>query len=66
MGIGSRVVLIEDIDMPLKVYKAGHEFTIYNCTERGFNLVDDDDNKIDETRFIHDKYKLVEQAKIQP
>jgi hypothetical protein len=57
--IGSRVRLKEDIEMFDCVYTKGHEFTVYGSSERGWDLVDDDGNKMDETRLISDKLELV-------
>ena len=63
MDIGSRVRLTEDVKLHNRIYIKGHEFTIYGISERGFDLIDDDGNKIDETRFIQSKYELITQAK---
>lgn len=60
MTIGSRVRLLEDIEMFNCIYTKGHEFTIYGKSYRGFDLVDDDGNKIDECLFIEDKLELID------
>lgn len=57
MKIGDSVILIEEINMWGKIYEKGHKFKIYGDSDyRGWNLIDKDGNKIDETRFIQDKY----------
>ena len=58
-SIGSRVHLIEEVDMGYCVYTVGHEFTIIGESERGWNLEDDDGNRIGETRMIHHKFELI-------
>lgn len=57
--IGSRVRLKEDHSMTKITYKAGHEFTIYGCSQRGWDMVDDYGNKIDEALFMEYKLELV-------
>jgi hypothetical protein len=57
--IGSRVRLLEDVEMFECVYTKGHEFTVYGASYRGWDLIDDDGNKIDECLFIHDKLELL-------
>lgn len=57
--IGSRVRLLEDVKMFNSIYKKGHEFKVYSSSYRGWDLIDDDGNKIDECLFIHDKLELV-------
>jgi len=56
--IGSKVKLTEDIKMFARTYKAGEIFTVYGSSYRGFDLVNDKGEKIDETRFVQDKYEL--------
>lgn len=58
--IGSRVKLLEDIEMFTCTYTKGHEFTVYGESYRGWDLVDDEGNKMDECLFIHDKLKLID------
>lgn len=58
--VGSRVRLTEDHEMPGCTYTKGHEFTIYGSSYRGFDMVDDDGNKIDEALFMHHKLELIE------
>jgi len=59
--IGSRVRLKEDVDMPgYMLFHKGHEFTVYDSSYRGWDLVDDEDNKLDETLFIDHLLELVE------
>lgn len=57
--IGSRVKLTEDISLFNKQFKKGHIFTIYGSSYRGWDLIDDDGNKMDECLFIHDKLELL-------
>lgn len=58
--LGSRVRLTEDVDMHNVTYTKGHEFNVYAETQRGFDLIDDDGNKMDECLFIHDKLELID------
>lgn len=53
--IGSRVRITEDIDK----FPKDHEFTVYGCTDRGWDLIDSNGNKLDETRMISSKIELV-------
>jgi hypothetical protein len=53
------VRLTEDVEMFKCIYTKGHEFTVYGSSFRGWDLIDDDGNKIDECLFIHDKLELV-------
>lgn len=57
--IGSRVRLLEDVEMFNCTYTKGHEFTVYGSSYRGWDLIDDDGNKMNECLFIHDKLELV-------
>jgi len=56
--IGSRVRLLDDIE----TYKKGHQFTVYGGSYRGFDLIDDDGNKIGECLFIHNKLELIDKS----
>lgn len=57
--VGSKVRLTEDIEMFFgKVYKAGEIFTVYGSSYRGWDLVNDKGEKIDETQFVSNKYEL--------
>ncbi len=59
MKIGDKVILTKDIVMWKTTYKKGHIFTIYNDSGfRGWDLIDADGNKIDETLFVQDSYEL--------
>lgn len=58
LKIGSRVKINEDISLFNKVFKKGHIFTIYGSSYRGWDLIDDNGNKMDECLFIHDKLEL--------
>jgi hypothetical protein len=58
--IGSRVRLKEEQVMPgYMTFERGHEFTVYGSSYRGFDLIDDNGNKLDECLFIHNKFELV-------
>lgn len=53
MKIGDRVVLKEKVEMSYITYYPGHEFTIIGSSGfRGWDLEDDDGNKLYETRFV--------------
>ena len=57
---GERVVFLEDFEFNNKLYKKGHQFTIVgNDDIRGYDLEDDNGNRIGETRFILHKYELL-------
>jgi len=57
--IGSRVRLKEDLHMMNCMYTKGHEFNVVGHSYRGFDLEDNDGNKVVETLFIHDKLELI-------
>lgn len=57
--IGSRVKLTEDVELFACTYTKGHEFTVCGSSYRGWDLVDDDGNKMGECLFIHDKLELI-------
>lgn len=57
---GERVVFLEDFEFNNKLYKKGHQFTIVgNDDIRGYDLEDDNGNRIGETRFILHKYEFI-------
>jgi UDP:flavonoid glycosyltransferase YjiC (YdhE family) len=57
---GERVVFLEDFEFNNKIYKKGHQFKIVGeDSMRGYDLEDDNGNRISETRFISDKYELI-------
>lgn len=56
--IGSKVKLTKDIEMFARTYKSGEIFTVYGSSYRGWDLINDKGEKIDETLFISDKYEL--------
>lgn len=58
--VGSRIRLKEDVEMFNYTYTKGHEFNVVSESRRGFDLEDDDGNKIGECLFIHDKLELIE------
>jgi len=55
--IGSKVELLEDVDMGYFLYKKGHRFKVIDEGERGFDLEDSEGHRLYETRFV--KMKLV-------
>jgi hypothetical protein len=57
--IGSRVRLKSEHSLFNKTFEQGHEFTVYDSSYRGWDLVDDDGYKIYECLFIHDKLELI-------
>ena len=57
--VGSRVRLLKDVKMFNCIYTKGHKFTVYAGGQRGWDLIDDDGNKMDECLFIHDKLELI-------
>lgn len=62
--IGSRVRLLEQVNMTNITYEIGHEFTVYGLSDRGWDLVDDNGNKLDETRFVKmEHYNILEERK---
>ena len=63
MDIGSRVRLNESHQMQNITYKKGHEFTIYGSSQRGWDLIDKDGNKLDECLFMEHKLELVKKVK---
>lgn len=58
--IGSRVRLTKPVVMFDATYTVGHEFKVIDLGERGWDLEDDDGNKILETRLIGDSFELVD------
>ena len=51
--IGSRVRLLQDVEMSYCTYTKGHEFIIIDSDNiRGFDLKDDEGNCLRETRFV--------------
>lgn len=58
--VGSRIRLKEDVEMFNCTYTKGHEFNVVSESYRGFDLEDDDGNKMGECLFIHDKLELVD------
>jgi len=58
LKIGDRVRLNEDITNMYMPFPKGHIFTIFGSTLRGWDLVDDNGNKLVECLFIHDKLEL--------
>ena len=59
--IGSRVRLTEKQEMPgYRDFEAGHEFRVYGSEGmRGWNLIDDEGFRLDETVMISHKIELV-------
>jgi hypothetical protein len=63
--IGSKVKLTEDVEIFNRIYIKGHEFTVYGSSYRGWNLIDNEGNKIDECLFIHNKLELVNEENLK-
>ena len=67
MKIGSRIRIKEPLEMYKKTYPIGHEFTIFGSSGfRGWDIIDDDGNKIYETLFSNNTFEeitLLEQRK---
>jgi len=59
IGIGVRVRLTEDVEMFNCTYTKGHEFNVIAEGERGFDLQDDEGNKILETRLMSHKLEAI-------
>ncbi len=59
IGVGSRIRLIEELDMGYCTYTVGHEFTVIETGIRGCNLKDDEGNKVSETGMEHYKFELI-------
>lgn len=59
INIGSRVRLNEEVVMSYKTFLPGHEFTVYGSSERGWDLVDDEGLKLDETRMIDSQLEAI-------
>lgn len=57
--VGSKVELDEDVKVLAGTFTKGHRFTVIGEGERGFDLEDEDGNKLLETRFVN--LKLVEE-----
>jgi len=47
--IGDRVALEHDTDTLAGLFTRGHEFTVTNRTSRGWDLIDDENNRLLET-----------------
>ena len=45
--------------MMVRKYPKGHEFTIYGSSYRGWDMIDDAGNKVDECLFIEHILELV-------
>ena len=58
ISIGSKVKLTKDIEMFARTYKVGEIFKVDGSSYRGFDLVNDKDERIDETLFVQDSYEL--------
>jgi len=52
--IGSTIRLTEDVNR----FKKGHIFKVFDCSYRGWDLIDSDGNEMVECLFIHDKLEL--------
>ena len=66
LEIGCYVRLTDDVEMFNRIYEKGHIFKIYGDSGfRGWDLIDDDGNKMDECLFIHDKLEVVDIKEIR-
>ena len=62
--IGERVVLLEELEFNDILYKKGHQFKVIGEDNiRGFDLEDDNGNRIYETRFIRSKYEFIKRIR---
>lgn len=59
MKIGSRIRLKNDLVMYHKTYKKGHEFNIIDQSEHGFDLEDDNGNKVLEIGLVQHLFELI-------
>lgn len=50
--IGKRVILLLDVEVLSGTFEKGTEMTITGCTERGYDLIDDEGNKLLETGIM--------------
>lgn len=50
--IGERVRLKKDMELGIGTYTKGHEFKVVSWHERGYDLVDDDGNEIQEVGIV--------------
>ena len=55
--IGERIVVIKEFNFNFNTYKKGHLFTIFGEEGmRGYNIVDDNGNKIYETALMFNEH----------
>ncbi len=60
-NVGKRVVLLEDVSTMAGTFHKGHEMTIIAEGPRGWDLCDDQGNKICEAgMFGHKEFKLLD------
>jgi hypothetical protein len=59
--IGSRVRINSDVKLFGRTFTKGHEFTVFDSGPRGWDLIDDEGNKLLETGLMNDKIELVEE-----
>lgn len=57
--VGSRIKLSKNIEMFDCTYTKGHEFNVVGVGLRGFDIEDDDGNKMSECLFIQESFILV-------
>jgi len=65
-AIGKKIKLGKDIRIRDRTFKKGHIFTIFNESFRGLDIVDNEDNRIYECRFIQQyfiPYNIKEERK---
>ena len=63
MKIGDRVYITEEVKLFGHIFEAGHQFTIISSSERGWDLQDDDGNKMCETRFMNGQIKSISESR---
>lgn len=57
--IGDRVRLGINIELLTCTYTKGHEFTVIGESRRGWDLMDDNGNEIQEVFYVHGKLELI-------
>ena len=66
LKIGDHIILTSDLNMFNSTYKKGHIFKIYgDAGHRGWNIIDDAGNMIDECLFIHHQFKCIDIKEIR-
>jgi len=63
MKVGDRVYINRELEMFGRIYTKGHQFIITGSSYRGWDLIDDDGNKVTETLFISDSIKSLSEER---